>query len=148
MSQEVERAKLQLAHDEKERTALSETIRRQSDEFAVRLSSIEKRYQQGLAERESLVKKLDQVQHNQESYISLTEDLREKNETIEQLRFEGEKLSKQHLQLSNIIKKLRVQEKEEEIRSKQFRYMFRLTHTFFTQIVFIFPCHVEMKMQN
>ena len=141
MSQEVERAKLQLAHDEKERTALSETIRRQSDEFAVRLSSIEKRYQQGLAERES-------VQHNQESYISLTEDLREKNETIEQLRFEGEKLSKQHLQLSNIIKKLRVQEKEEEIRSKQFRYMFRLTHTFFTQIVFIFPCHVEMKMQN
>lgn len=121
MSEEVERAKLQLAHDEKERTTLGEIIRRQSDEFAIRLSSIEKRYQQVLAERESLVKKLDQIQQNQGSYSSLTEDLREKNETIEQLRFEGEKLSKQHLQLSNIIKKLRVQEKEEEIRCKQLK---------------------------
>ncbi|XP_046643874.1 TATA element modulatory factor-like isoform X2 [Daphnia pulicaria] len=121
LSEEVERAKSQLAHDEKERTALGETIRRQSDEFAIRLSSIEKRYQQVLAERESLVKKLEQIQQNQESYGSLTEELREKNETIEQLRFEGEKLSKQHLQLSNIIKKLRVQEKEEEVRCKQFK---------------------------
>ncbi len=121
LSEEIERAKSQSAHDEKERTALGETIRRQSDEFAIRLSSIEKRYQQVLAERESLVKKLEQIQQNQESYGSLTEDLREKNETIEQLRFEGEKLSKQHLQLSNIIKKLRVQEKEEEVRCKQLK---------------------------
>lgn len=121
MSEEVERAKSQLANGEKERIALNETIRRQTDEFAIRLSSIEKRYQQVLAERDSLIKKLEKVQLNHETYANLTDDLNEKNETIQQLRLEGEKLSKQHLQQSNIIKKLRTQEKEDEIRCKQLK---------------------------
>ncbi|KAI9565256.1 hypothetical protein GHT06_009039 [Daphnia sinensis] len=121
LSEEVERTKSQLANGEKERIALNETIRRQTDEFAIRLSSIEKRYQQVLAERESLVKRLEKVQLNHETYANLTDDLNEKNETIQQLRLEGEKLSKQHLQQSNIIKKLRAQEKEDEIRCKQLK---------------------------
>lgn len=121
LSEEVERAKSQLANGEKERIALNETIRRQTDEFAIRLSSIEKRYQQVLAERDSLIKKLEKVQLNHETYANLTDDLNEKNETIQQLRLEGEKLSKQHLQQSNIIKKLRTQEKEDEIRCKQLK---------------------------
>ena len=118
MTEEVEKLKSQSTHDEKERNSLNESIRRQTDEFAVRLSSMEKRYHQVLAEREALVIRLEQVQQKHEAHGNLAEDLREKNETIEQLRFEGEKLSKQHLQQSNIIKKLRNQEKEEEIRFK------------------------------
>ncbi len=121
MTEDVEKLKSQSIFDEKERNTLHETIRRQADDFAVRVSSIEKRYQQILAEREALVKRLEEIQQKQEVHGNLEEELREKKETIEQLRFEGEKLSKQHLHQSNIIKKLRTQEKEEEIRSKQLK---------------------------
>ena len=40
--------------------------------------------------------------------------LQEKEEIIMELRAEGEKLSKQHLQHSTAIKKLRAKEKEDE----------------------------------
>lgn len=100
---------------------MSEAIRRQTDDFAVRLSSVEKRYQQALAEREALAKKVEQVQQSYEAHGNLADSIREKDETIEQLRSEGEKLSKLHLQQSNIIKKLRTQEKEDETRCKQLK---------------------------
>lgn len=121
LTEEVEKLKSLLAIDEKERVAVSEAIRRQTDDFAVRLSSVEKRYQQALAEREALAKKVEQVQHSYEAHGNLTDSIREKDETIEQLRSEGEKLSKLHLQQSNIIKKLRAQEKEDEARCKQLK---------------------------
>ena len=44
--EEVEECKLQLAHLGKERLAVGENFRRQTEEFAQRLSSLEKRYQQ------------------------------------------------------------------------------------------------------
>lgn len=97
---------------------MNDTICRQGDDFAIRLSSIEKRYQQVLAEKEMLSKKLDQSHLTHENRENILADLREKTDIIEQLRYEGEKLSKQNLQQSTIIKKLRAQEKEEEAHSK------------------------------
>lgn len=47
----------------------------------------------------------------------------EKNEVIKELREEGEKLSKQQLQHSNIIKKLRTKEKEHEATIKNLKYV-------------------------
>jgi TATA element modulatory factor len=42
----------------------------------------------------------------------------DKDEEIKELRHEGEKLSKQQLQLSTLVKKLRAKEKEMETASK------------------------------
>lgn len=47
----------------------------------------------------------------------------EKDEIIKELREEGEKLSKQQLQHSNIIKKLRVKEKENDALIKSQKYV-------------------------
>lgn len=47
----------------------------------------------------------------------------EKDEIIKELREEGEKLSKQQLQHSNIIKKLRVKEKENDALVKSQKYI-------------------------
>lgn len=47
----------------------------------------------------------------------------EKDEIIKELREEGEKLSKQQLQHSNIIKKLRVKEKENDTLIKSQKYV-------------------------
>lgn len=47
----------------------------------------------------------------------------EKDEIIKELREEGEKLSKQQLQHSNIIKKLRVKEKENDTLIKSQKYI-------------------------
>ena len=119
LTEEVERLKSLLAIDEKEKVAAGEAIRRQSDEFAVRLSSVEKRYQQALTQRDALNQKLEQLKKKQSSQGNMTEMMREKDETIKQLQFEGEKLSKTQLKQSNVIKQLRAKEKEEENRSKQ-----------------------------
>jgi hypothetical protein len=47
----------------------------------------------------------------------------EKDEIIRELREEGEKLSKQQLQHSNIIKKLRAKEKETDNTMKNQKYV-------------------------
>jgi hypothetical protein len=44
--------------------------------------------------------------------------LTEKDDEIRELREEGEKLSKQQLQLSTLVKKLRAKEKEQETAAK------------------------------
>lgn len=49
--------------------------------------------------------------------------LQEKEQQIQDLLLEGEKLSKQHLQHTNIIKKLRGKEKETEEMLKSSKYV-------------------------
>lgn len=116
---EVEQLKLRLANDDKERVQAGESFRRQTEEFAQRLSAVEKRYQQVLAERNALLAQLETVKHHQ----NVSEELKEKEEVIKELRIEGEKLSKQHLQHCNIIKKLRAKEKEDEQQIKSLKYI-------------------------
>lgn len=51
----------------------------------------------------------------------LNEHVGERDETIKELREEGERLSRQQLQQSNLIKKLRVKEKESDATIKSLR---------------------------
>lgn len=72
---------------------------------------------QAIREKDNLRKQLDQAKLDVATRLSKNElesAVAEKDETIKELREEGEKLSKQQLHHSNIIKKLRTKEKEHE----------------------------------
>lgn len=68
---------------------------------------------------EAQLKKLDDLS---ETHVAkLRDELREKETVIQELRLEGEKLSKQNFQQSNIIKSLRIKEKDNEQHSSEWR---------------------------
>ncbi|XP_022908372.2 TATA element modulatory factor [Onthophagus taurus] len=95
-----------------------------TDEYARRLSALEKKFQQAIREKDSLRKQLDECKKDATSRLTKSEIdtlVAEKDEIIKELREEGEKLSKQQLQHSNIIKKLRAKEKEHENSIKYFK---------------------------
>ncbi|KOC68710.1 TATA element modulatory factor [Habropoda laboriosa] len=96
----------------------SQNLNQITDEYTQRLSALERKFQQAIRERDSLRKNLDQLKVEAATRLSSQEMSTlnaEKDEIIKELREEGEKLSKQQLQHSNIIKKLRVKEKESDI---------------------------------
>ncbi|XP_033186917.2 TATA element modulatory factor isoform X1 [Bombus vancouverensis nearcticus] len=95
----------------------SQSINQITDEYTQRLSALERKFQQAIRERDSLRKNLEQLKVEAATRLSsqeLSTLNAEKDEIIKELRDEGEKLSKQQLQHSNIIKKLRVKEKEND----------------------------------
>nr|XP_023013211.1 TATA element modulatory factor [Leptinotarsa decemlineata]XP_023013212.1 TATA element modulatory factor [Leptinotarsa decemlineata]XP_023013213.1 TATA element modulatory factor [Leptinotarsa decemlineata]XP_023013214.1 TATA element modulatory factor [Leptinotarsa decemlineata] len=95
-----------------------------TEEYTQRLSALEKKFQQTLREKDSLRKDLEQIKQEAASRMSngeINAVISEKDEVIRELREEGEKLSKQQLQHSNIIKKLRTKEKENENTIKHLR---------------------------
>lgn len=95
----------------------SEDLTQVTEEYTQRLSALERKFQQAIRDKDSLRKQLEQSKQEAAVKVSKTEInslIVEKDETIAQLREEGEKLSKQQLQHSNIIKKLRAKEKEQE----------------------------------
>jgi thiaminase len=96
---------------------------------------LERKFQQAIRERDQLRKNLDQLKLEAASRLSSQEISTinaEKDEIIKELREEGEKLSKQQLQHSNIIKKLRVKEKETDATIKSQKYF---DYTLFILIV-------------
>lgn len=96
-----------------------------TDEYTQRLSALERKFQQAIRDRDLLRKNLEQLKHETASRLSSMEISTinaEKDEIIKELREEGEKLSKQQLQHSNIIKKLRAKEKENESTMKSQKY--------------------------
>lgn len=99
------------------RVTETQDIHQVTEEYTQRLSSLERKFQQAIRDKETFRKQLEQAKMEAASRISLG-DLQgmivEKDEIIRELREEGEKLSKQQLQHSNIIKKLRAKEKENE----------------------------------
>lgn len=93
-----------------------------SDEFTQRLSALERKFQQTLHERDSLRAELLSIQSSASETVPKKEyerEVKERDEIIGELKLEGEKLSKQLLQHSNIIKKLRAKEKESEAMIKR-----------------------------
>lgn len=111
-----------------------------TEEYTQRMSALEKKFQQvsclfwfhyvirqtkqAIREKDSLRKQLDQAKLDVATRLSKNEleaAVAEKDETIKELRDEGEKLSKQQLQHSNIIKKLRTKEKEHETTIRQLK---------------------------
>ncbi|XP_023649809.1 TATA element modulatory factor isoform X2 [Paramormyrops kingsleyae] len=87
------------------------------EEFTQRIADSEKKAQLACKERDSAVKEMKGMREELSTRLRSNETLeliREKEEQIRGLLEEGEKLSKQHLQHSNIIKKLRTKEKESD----------------------------------
>jgi len=116
-----------------------------NEEYTQRLAAMEKKFQQAIREKDQLQKQLDvivklliritvyfihkifnefyflQQNKNAAQFKVLIED---KDSLIKDLRDEGEKLSKQHLNLNNIIKKLRVAEKDSTKTINKYKLVF------------------------
>ncbi|KAL4708621.1 hypothetical protein ACJJTC_001060 [Scirpophaga incertulas] len=88
-----------------------------TEDYTQRMSALEKKFQQAIREKDQLRKQLDTLKAETASRKNSSEFenvLKEKDEMITQLHEEGETLSRQQLQHSNIIKKLRAKEKDNE----------------------------------
>ncbi|KAJ0178042.1 hypothetical protein K1T71_005865 [Dendrolimus kikuchii] len=88
-----------------------------TEDYTQRMSALEKKFQQAIREKDQLRKQLDTLKSEASSRKNSSEfenSLKEKDEVIAQLQEEGEKLARQQLQHSNIIKKLRAKEKDNE----------------------------------
>lgn len=93
-----------------------------AEEYTQRMSALEKKFQQTLRERDNLRNELKSIQSSLSKSVSrddIDKIVKEKDCMIEELKREGEKLSKQILQHSNIIKKLRAKEKETDAQIKR-----------------------------
>ncbi|CAH0730095.1 unnamed protein product, partial [Brenthis ino] len=87
-----------------------------TEDYTQRMSALEKKFQQAIREKDQLRKQLDTLKSDmsRKNSSELETTLKEKDEIIAQLHEEGEKLARQELQHSNIIKKLRAKEKDNE----------------------------------
>lgn len=93
-----------------------------TDDYSQRMSALERKFQQTLRERDTLRVDLKNIQTNFSKSISkddIDKIVEEKDTMIEELKIEGEKLSKQILQHSTITKKLRTKEKEKDLQLKK-----------------------------
>ncbi|XP_005071247.1 TATA element modulatory factor [Mesocricetus auratus] len=95
----------------------SSSISSLKDEFTQRIAEAEKKVQLACKERDAAKKEVKTIKEELATRLnsSQTADLlKEKEEQIQGLMEEGEKLSKQQLHNSNIIKKLRTKDKDNE----------------------------------
>ncbi|XP_036415051.1 TATA element modulatory factor isoform X2 [Colossoma macropomum] len=95
----------------------SSSVQSLKDEFTQRIADAERKAQLACKERDIGKKEIKGLREELAARFNSNETLeliREKEEQIRGLLEEGEKLSKQQLQHSNIIKKLRVKEKESD----------------------------------
>lgn len=95
----------------------SSTVQSLKDEFTQRIADAERKAQLACKERDIAKKEIKGLREELSTRLNSSdtmEIIREKEEQIRGLLDEGEKLSKQQLQHSNIIKKLRVKEKESD----------------------------------
>ncbi|KAM4612723.1 TATA element modulatory factor [Polymixia lowei] len=103
----------------------SSTVQSLKDEFTQRIAETERKAQLACKERDIAKKEIKGMREELSTRLNANdtmEIIREKEEQIRGLLEEGEKLSKQQLQHCNIIKKLRVKEKENDTKfTKQSR---------------------------
>ncbi|XP_004612843.2 TATA element modulatory factor [Sorex araneus] len=95
----------------------SSSISSLKDEFTQRIAEAEKKVQLACKERDAAKKEVKNIKEELATRLNSSETadlLKEKDEQIRGLMEEGEKLSKQQLHNSNIIKKLRAKDKENE----------------------------------
>ncbi|KAL2803556.1 TATA element modulatory factor isoform 1 [Daubentonia madagascariensis] len=95
----------------------SSSISSLKDEFTQRIAEAEKKVQLACKERDAAKKEIKNIKEELATRLNSSETadlLKEKDEQIQGLMDEGEKLSKQQLHNSNIIKKLRAKDKENE----------------------------------
>ncbi|XP_057702954.1 TATA element modulatory factor [Corythoichthys intestinalis] len=97
----------------------SSTVQSLKDEFTQRIADTERKAQLACKERDIAKKEIKGLREELSLRLNsrdTMELIKEKEEQIRGLLEEGEKLSKQQLQHSNIIKKLRVKEKDSDTR--------------------------------
>ncbi|KAM9076730.1 TATA element modulatory factor isoform 1-T1 [Megaptera novaeangliae] len=95
----------------------SSSISSLKDEFTQRIAEAEKKVQLACKERDAAKKDIKNIKEELATRLNSSETadlLKEKDEQIRGLMEEGEKLSKQQLHNSNIIKKLRAKDRENE----------------------------------
>uniref|UniRef100_A0A8C6PU75 TATA element modulatory factor 1 n=1 Tax=Nothobranchius furzeri TaxID=105023 RepID=A0A8C6PU75_NOTFU len=95
----------------------SSTVQSLKDEFTQRIADAERKAQLACKERDIAKKEIKGLREELSTRLNSSDTMeliREKEEQIRGLLDEGEKLSKQQLQQSNIIKKLRVKEKDSD----------------------------------
>ncbi|XP_023366426.1 TATA element modulatory factor [Otolemur garnettii] len=95
----------------------SSSISSLKDEFTQRIAEAEKKVQLACKERDAAKKEIKMIKEELATRLNTSETsdlLKEKDEQIQGLMEEGEKLSKQQLHNSNIIKKLRAKDKDNE----------------------------------
>ncbi|KAM4881272.1 TATA element modulatory factor [Thomomys bottae] len=95
----------------------SSSISSLKDEFTQRIAEAEKKVQLACKERDAAKKEVKNMKEELATRLNSSETadlLKEKDEQIQGLMEEGEKLSKQQLHNSNIIKKLRIKDKDSE----------------------------------
>ncbi|XP_006630683.2 TATA element modulatory factor [Lepisosteus oculatus] len=117
-----DKARLEEEHDnlKDEMISLKEEssgVQALKEEFTQRIADAEKKAQLACKERDAMKKDLKALKEELSMRLNSNETaeiMREKDEQIKGLLEEGEKLSKQQLHSSNIIKKLRTKEKENE----------------------------------
>uniref|UniRef100_A0A8B9PXY8 TATA element modulatory factor 1 n=1 Tax=Apteryx owenii TaxID=8824 RepID=A0A8B9PXY8_APTOW len=134
LTEKLEKREIQLLSTSKEKARLEEaydnlkdemfrmkeessSISSLKEEFAQRIADAEKKLQLACKERDAAKKEVKNVKEELATRLNCNETaelLKEKDEQIKGLMEEGEKLSKQQLHNSNIIKKLRAKEKERE----------------------------------
>ncbi|NXY49375.1 TMF1 factor, partial [Ceuthmochares aereus] len=140
LTEKLEKREIQLLSTSKEKARLEEACDNLKDEmfrmkeessslsslkeeFAQRIADAEKKLQLACKERDAAKKEVKTVKEELATRLNTNETaelLKEKEEQIKGLMEEGEKLSKQQLHNSNIIKKLRAKEKERDnINTKQ-----------------------------
>lgn len=93
-----------------------------TDDYTQRMSTLERKFQQTLRERDTLRIEMKSMQANFSKSISkddIDKIVKDKDTMIDELKTEGEKLSKQILQHSTITKKLRAKEKETDAQLKR-----------------------------
>ncbi|NXO04064.1 TMF1 factor, partial [Rhinopomastus cyanomelas] len=134
LTEKLEKREIQLLSTSKEKARLEEAYDNLKDEmfrmkeessslsslkeeFAQRIADAEKKLQLACKERDAAKKEVKTVKEELAVRLNTNETaelLKEKEEQIKGLMEEGEKLSKQQLHNSNIIKKLRAKDKERE----------------------------------
>uniref|UniRef100_A0A672HSQ5 TATA element modulatory factor 1 TATA binding domain-containing protein n=1 Tax=Salarias fasciatus TaxID=181472 RepID=A0A672HSQ5_SALFA len=98
----------------------SSTVQSLKDEFTQRIADAERKAQLACKERDIAKKEIKGLREELSTRLNASdtmEIIKEKEEQIRGLLEEGEKLSKQQLQQSNIIKKLRAKEKDTDMRT-------------------------------
>ncbi|XP_022129716.2 TATA element modulatory factor [Pieris rapae] len=87
-----------------------------TEDYTQRLSALEKKFQQAIRDKNHLRKQLDNLKLEiaKKNATGVDALLKEKEDIIFQLQEEGEKLARQELQHTNIIKKLRSKERDNE----------------------------------
>ncbi|XP_058063302.1 TATA element modulatory factor [Anopheles bellator] len=96
----------------------------ETDGYTQRLFALERKFQQSIREKETLKRQYESLRAESQGRVlrcEMEKALADRDFMISELQKEGESLSKQVLQHSNIIKRLRIKERENDVQMRKQR---------------------------